>query len=116
MMKNILQSKIMMAVVLAHELQHCIDVTRNSKLNNFADVLFFFKWLLNGCFCIYSDCTGMDNDYNFYNFISDEANKDLFCLSKDVDKYGISKISFDEGLQLSKELHMNSRSIFNKNK
>ena len=75
-----------------------------------------YYFLLNGCFCIYSDCTGMDNDYNFYNFIFDEANKDLFCLSKDVDKYCISKISFDEGLQLSKELHMNSRSIFNKNR
>ena len=92
------------------------NLIKESELNNFADVLFFFKWLLNGCFCIYSDCTGMDNDYNFYNFILDEANKDLFCLSKDVDKYGISKISFDEGLQLSKKLHMNSRSIFNKNR
>ena len=92
------------------------NLIKDSKINNFADVLFFVKWLLNGCFCIYSDCTGMDNDYNFYNFILDEANKDLFCLSKDVDKYGISKISYDEGLQLSKKLYMNSRSIFNKNR
>ena len=91
-------------------------INDNNKLNDFSDSLFFFIFLLNGCFCIYSDCTGMDNDYNFYNFILDEANKDLFCLSKDVDKYGISKISFDEGLQLSKKLHMNSRSIFNKNR
>lgn len=30
--------------------------------------------------------------------------------------HGISKISFDEGLQLFKKLYINSRSIFNKNR
>lgn len=84
------------------------------KLDNFTDVLFFVKWLLNGCFCLFSDCTGRDNNYNFYNFIYNDANKDLFCLSKGNDKYNISKISFDEGLQLSKKLHMNSKNFFNK--
>ena len=92
------------------------NLIKENKLNNFTDVLFFVKWLLNGCFCLFSDCTGMDNNYNFYNFIYDEANKDLFCLSKGIDKYGISEISFDDGLQLSKKLHMNKRNFFNNNK
>jgi len=92
------------------------NLINNSKLDNFTDVLFFVKWLLNGCFCIFSDCTGMDNNYNFYNFIYDEANKNLFCLSKGTDKYGISEISFDEGLMLSKKLHINSRNFFNNNR
>ena len=91
-------------------------INDNNKLNDFSDSLFFVKWLLNGCFCIFSDCMGMDKSYNFYDFIFDEASGDLFCLSKDFDKYNISKISYDEGLQLSKKLYMNNRSFFNKNK
>ena len=89
------------------------NLINDSKLNYFTDVLFFVKWLLNGCFCMFSDCTGMDNNYNFYNFIYDESNNDLYCLSKGTDKYGIKEISFDAGLQLSKKLHMNSRNFFN---
>lgn len=88
----------------------------NSKLNNFSDSLFCVKWLLNGCFCLFSDCMGMDKNYNFYNFILDKANGDLFYLSKDFDKYDISKISYDEGLQLSKKLYMNNKTFFNNNK
>ena len=89
------------------------NLINDSKLNYFTDVLFFVKWLLNGCFYIFSDCAGMDNNYNFYNFIYDESNKDLFYLSKEIDKYSIKEISFDDGLQLSKKLHMNSRNFFN---
>lgn len=96
------------------DLINSINILINdSKLDNFTDVLFFVKWLLNGCFCMLSDCTGMDNNYNFYNFIYDESNNDLYCLSKGTDKYGIKEISFDAGLQLSKKLHMNSRNFFN---
>ena len=96
------------------DLINSINILINdSKLDNFTDVLFFVKWLLNGCFCMFSDCTGMDNNYNFYNFIYDESNNDLYCLSKGTDKYGIKEISFDAGLQLSKKLHMNSRNFFN---
>lgn len=88
-------------------------ISKNEKLNNFSDVSFFVRWLLNGFFCLFGDCTGMDNKYNFYRFICNETNKDLFCLSKDIDKFEISKISFDEGIQLSKKLHMNNKNFFN---
>ena len=89
------------------------DLVNDSELNNFTDVLFFVKWLLHGSFYTFSDCTGMDKNCNFYNFIYDEFNNDLFCLSKVNNKYGINNISFDEGLQLSKKLSMNSKSFFN---
>ena len=84
-----------------------------SELNNFTDVSFFVKLLLNWCLCVFSNCMGMDDNYNFYSFIYDEFNNDLFCLSKENDKYEINKISYEEGLQLSKKLYMNSRNFFN---
>ena len=86
---------------------------KDNELKYFTDVLFFVKWLINGVFCVFSSSTGMDDNYNFGTFIYDETNKDLFYLSKEDDNYGIKKIPFEEGLQLSKRMSMNNKSIFN---